>query len=70
MICELQNCDEATGYPYKMLSSYNNTEILMEKDQKSNFDLDLDFISQPFFLMRFHQATLQLRCFYTKYTKC
>lgn len=40
----------------------------MEKDQNCNFDLD--FIRQPFFLMRFHQAALQFGCFYTKYTKC
>ena len=38
---ELQNCDVATSYPYKMLSiSYNSTEILKEKDQNSTFDLE------------------------------
>lgn len=59
---ELQNCDVAISYPYKMISiSYNITEILKEKDLNSNFDLDR--LVSSLFLLRFPQATLQSKYF-------
>lgn len=59
---ELQNCDVAISYPYKMLSiSYNSTEILKQKDLNSNFDLE--WISQLSFLTEIPPSYFSVQTF-------